>query len=201
MTIQNPENGKQLKEKSSDEQLMQLIQNGDYESFEELYERYKGPLFYFFRRMLNNDTEKCEDFLQDLFLKIIDKPEMYDSKKLFRPWLYSVAHNMVKNEYKKLAVRKIMINGADTSHIGGREKDVAEKTDEELFSAKLFEHLEKFDPDNKAAFLMKYHEGFSIEEIAQTLQLKEGTVKSKLFYTKQELAGLLREFNPKNGRL
>ena len=45
---------------------------------------------------------------------------------------------------------------------------------------------------------MKYHEGFSIEEIAKALNIKEGTVKSKLFYAKQVLSEKLEMFNPKN---
>ncbi|MCB0481065.1 MAG: RNA polymerase sigma factor [Flavobacteriales bacterium] len=197
MPIRNQVIGSRLKSKSSDESLMALTQKGDYGAFDELYERYHRPLFYFFCRMLSNDREKCEDFLQDIFMKLIERPEMYDPSRLFRPWIYSVAHNMVKNEYKKLEVRKVMLKGADTSKVAINGKQVDEKTDEEFFREKLFDCLEKFDPDNKAAFLMKYHDGFSIEEIAQTLNIKEGTVKSKLFYTKQELAGLLREFNPK----
>ena len=132
-------------------------------------------------------------------MKIIDKPQMYDSNKPFKPWIYSVAHNMVKNEYKKIEVRKVMVKDADTSRIkiNGHNPDAI--ADEELFKHRFIcmfrkNTTRKYGP----SFLMKYHEGFSIEEIAQALNIKEGTVKSKLFYTKQELAGLLREFKPKN---
>lgn len=185
-------------EKESDENLMVRSGKGDAQAFQSLYQKYKRPLFYFFYRSLGADREKCEDFLQDLFMKLIDKPEYYDPSRPFRPWLYSLAHNMVKNEYKKLEVRKILVKGADTSKVKMNGKSVDHNTDEQLFREKLFQCLEEFHPDNKSAFIMKYHEGFSIEEIADTLGLKEGTVKSKLFYTKKELAEKLAEFNPKS---
>ncbi|MDE0772624.1 MAG: sigma-70 family RNA polymerase sigma factor [Salibacteraceae bacterium] len=80
-------------------------------------------MFYFFFRKLNNNQEKSEDFLHDLFIKIIEKPETFDTSKSFSPWFYSVAHNMVKNEYKKIEVRKVMDTESDTTQIVNRELD------------------------------------------------------------------------------
>ena len=64
----------------SDEELMSLLTKGGQSAFDELYKRYSKPLLNFFFRMLNNDREKAEDLLHDLFLKIIEKPESFDGK-------------------------------------------------------------------------------------------------------------------------
>ena len=182
----------------NDEQLMLSITNGNKRAFDVLYARYEKRMFYFFFRKLNNNQEKAEDFLHDLLLKIIEKPEAFDTSKSFSPWFYSVAHNMVKNEYKKMEVRKIMDTETDTAHVVNHEIDPLHITEEQLFKQRLFEELGKINQDSSTAFIMKYHEGYSIEEIAETLNIKEGTVKSKLFYAKQVLLEKLGMFNPKN---
>jgi|TARA_B110000879_G_scaffold113303_1_gene151191 RNA polymerase sigma factor (sigma-70 family) len=63
---------------------------------------------------------------------------------------------------------------------------------------RLFEELSHLNQGSSTAFIMKYHECFSIEEIAKALNIKEETVKSKLFYAKQVLSEKLEMFNPKN---
>lgn len=183
--------------KQNDEALMHSIVNGNKKAFDELYARYEKKMFYFFLRKLNNNREKAEDFLHDLFIKLIEKPEYFDSSKQFSPWFYSLAHNMVKNEYKKMEVRKVMDNEAEPLHISSSSISPEHKTEEELFKIKLFQELAQINQDSSTAFIMKYHEGYSIEEIALALNIKEGTVKSKLFYAKQHLAEKLDMYNPK----
>lgn len=182
----------------NDEQLMFSIAHGNKKAFDQIYARYEKKMFYFFYRKLNNNQEKAEDFLHDLFMKLIEKPESFDTSKSFSPWFYSVAHNMVKNEYKKMEVRKIMDTESDTMQVVNAEIDPMSSAQENQFKTKLFEELNKLNQDSSTAFIMKYHEGYSIEEIAQALDIKEGTVKSKLFYAKQVLSEKLQMFNPKN---
>ncbi|PCJ82810.1 MAG: hypothetical protein COA57_12865, partial [Flavobacteriales bacterium] len=51
---------------------------GDNGSFNELYERYSKRILYYFYRMLGSSEEKAQDFLQDIFMKIIEKPELFN---------------------------------------------------------------------------------------------------------------------------
>ena len=62
--------------KKSDEQLMELIKENNQKAFGELYDRYAERLINYFYRMLWKDQEKAEDFTQDLFTKIIQKPTL-----------------------------------------------------------------------------------------------------------------------------
>ncbi len=93
----------------TDEMLMRNISTGDRLAFNELYSRYNDRLFYYFYRMLGNCEETANDFLQDIFLKIIDKPELFNPTFSFRKWIFSVAHNMCKNEYRKRENRKTVL--------------------------------------------------------------------------------------------
>lgn len=180
----------------SDENLVALLSSGNKQAFDELYTRYEKPLFLFFMKMLNSNREKCEDFLQDLFMTLFEKTHYFDQSRKFKPWLYSIAHNMVKNEYKKMSVRSIMSNDADTELV--REKNLTpdQKTEEVLFAQELDFVLNKIDPEIKSAFLLKYQQGFAINEIAQMQNVKEGTVKSRLFYVKKHLSKQLASFKP-----
>jgi RNA polymerase sigma-70 factor (ECF subfamily) len=67
-----------------DEELMQRLQQGDRNAFSAVYDRYAGMLLRYFAKMLWQNREKAEDFVQDLFLKIIRNPESYDPGKAFQ---------------------------------------------------------------------------------------------------------------------
>jgi len=180
----------------SDEGLVERLGQGDKPAFDELYKRYNRPLFSFFMKMLARDREKCEDFFQDIFLRLFEKSNYFDTSRKFKPWIYSIAHNMVKNEYKKLQVRQIMSRDADIDNVKANGHNPETKTQEKFFSDKLDATLLKIDPEKKAAFILKYREGFAINEIAEMQGVKEGTIKSRLFYVKKYLCNELAEYRP-----
>ena len=181
----------------TDESLMISIAKGDKRAFNELYERYSAPLLGYFMRMLWRDREKSEDFLHDLFAKIVRKPELFDPNRKFKTWLYSVANNMCKNEYKKQEVRKNTSSGLDgyvslsdtTTNV---EKEVHESRFKEMFEL----NLNQLDNKHREVFQMRHLQGLSIKEIAEILNISDGTVKSRLFYATKNLAEKLKEYNP-----
>ena len=75
----------------SDSELMQQIVSGDQAAFSELYLRYKSRMYYYFYRMLGNSTDTANDFLQELFMKLIEKPESYNPA-------YSFLHMLLATE-------------------------------------------------------------------------------------------------------
>lgn len=180
----------------SDERLMELIVRSDERAFGALYDRYQRKLITYFSRMLWNDRERAQDFLQELFTKIARKPDSYDPSRPFSTWLYSVANNMCKNEYRREGTRKAAVPHlkAEPSHVDGIHGD---GVDREHFRERLDQELDKLDPDQKATFVMRYHEDMAIKEIAAAFAISEGTVKSRLFYTLKKLAERLNEFDPR----
>src|ERR1700712_473931 len=89
---------------------MLFIADGKEKAFTELYERYSKKMLYFFYQRLYQDKQKAQDFLQDLFLKILEKPQLFNADKKFKTWIYTLAANMCKNEYRKDAVRGIKVD-------------------------------------------------------------------------------------------
>lgn len=170
----------------TDNELMQLIVLGDQSAFPELYHRYKERMYYYFYRMLGNSSEQANDFLQELFMKLIEKPESYNPKFPFQTWFYSVANNMCKNEYRRREVRQ-EFQATETPE--PQLDFIDDKTIEpEQIVEKIFDTLEELGEEHRSAFLLRYREGFSIKDVAEILELPEGTVKSRLFYAKKMLA-------------
>lgn len=181
----------------SDEDLMIAVGKGDQRAFDEIYHRYSSPLLGYFTRMLWKDREKAEDFMHDIFAKIVRKPELFDPTRKFKTWLYSVANNMCKNEYKKQEVRKNTSNGLDEHYaVGDANTDVFSDVQDRFFKEEFDRSLAGLDEKHSEAFKLRHIEGLSIKEIAEVLEISDGTVKSRLFYATKYLAESLKDFNP-----
>lgn len=170
----------------TDSHLMQLIMAGDQAAFSELYLRYKSRMYYYFYRMLGNSADQANDFLQELFMKLIERPESYRPEFNFSTWLYSIANNMCKNEYRRRSIR--MEYQAERSPMTPFESVNEAGIEPEQVMEKVFQTLDLFGEEHRSAFLLHYREGFSVKEVAEILDLAEGTVKSRLFYARKLLA-------------
>lgn len=175
---------------------MRLLAQGDRNAFGEIYDRYSKPLMIYFTRMLWKDKEKAKDFMHDIFTKIVDRPQLYNPDRPFKTWVYSVANNMCKNEYRKQEVRNNTVLGVN-ENMGNTETEKNRHMDAEEFNKALYRELDKLEEIQKTTFLMRYKMDLSIREIAEITNSNEGTVKSRLFYTLKKLSEKLKVFDPK----
>jgi RNA polymerase sigma-70 factor (ECF subfamily) len=179
----------------SDEELMSMLTKGGQSAFDELYLRYSKLLLHFFYRMLNNDREKSEDMLHDLFLKIIEEPDSFDGNKKFNTWFYTLASNMIKNEYRSRQIRsehkkQTLANGNELFELNN------ENFDKNLFNKRLESELDKMDVEMKTLFNLRFIEEMGIKQIAEIMNCPEGTVKSRLFYMTKQLSKKLSVYKP-----
>lgn len=181
---------------SDDASLLRRSLTGEEAAFEALYLRYAPSLKAYFRRMMNRNDQQAEDMCQGLFLKVLEKGGQYNSTHSFKTWLYSMAHNMCKNEYRHREVHK-----RNETHLAG-EQISRYRADTELdkssFKDSLQAALQELDEEKRQAFILRFKHELSIKEIAVVTGAAEGTVKSRLFYTLRELSHKLRVYNPKN---
>ncbi len=178
--------------KFSDEELMSLLIECEKLAFDELYIRYSKSMLNYFYRMLYFDKERAEDMLHDLFLKIIEKPFLFNTEKKFSTWIYTVAGNMLKNEF-----RDTQIHSGHKKAYGDQQEtrvDNGQKVDSKLFFSKLNRELDKFDIELKQIFVLRHFDEMSIKEIAEIVSCPEGTVKSRLFYMNKKLSVSLADF-------
>lgn len=178
-----------MKENPSDEILMQRIAEGCDASFAQLYDRYGARMHRYFYRMLGQDAAVADDFTQELFMKIIEKKALYDPDRRFSTWFYTVAGNLVKNEYRRRSRRQGPPPGQE-----GFSENFAANLDQELFEKQLAVALDQLDEVQRECFVLRYQEDLSLREIADIQDCPEGTVKSRLFYTIKKLSGKLRTF-------
>lgn len=175
----------------SDEELMRKVHQGSEVALTEIYQRYSTPLMRYFTRMLWRDQQKAQDFLQDVFIKIIDNPQRFDGTRKFSTWIFSVSHNMCKNEYR----RKANQDRLNELHFNGQDSiDFNENIDKELFRREWDVALDTLDDEDKTMLLLRYDEELSIGQISEIVFLPVGTVKSRLFYLRKELARKLNAF-------
>ena len=180
----------------TDEQLMDEVVKGNSRAFTEVYERYSRPMLNYFYKMLWQDKLKAEDFMQELFTKIIHKPHLFNSKLKFKTWIFSIANNMCKNEYRKQEVRKGSNNDLHDNIVSNDSADLVKKVDESIFNDRLKEELNLLSSSHREVFILRFKQGLSLKEIAEVLDVSEGTVKSRVFYTLKKLSANLKEFNP-----
>ena len=178
----------------TDEQLMKRMQAGDHAALDEIFRRYSLKMLYFFRRMLGQE-EKAQDFVQDLFVKLIDKCHLFDTKKKFSTWLYTMAGNMCKNEFRAQTVRQIMQRLDPNHDFAGDELPYSLNMDCTAFQHALSQALLKLSVEHKEVFVLRYQEELSIREISEIVNCAEGTVKSRLFYALKKLATQLQTFS------
>jgi RNA polymerase sigma-70 factor (ECF subfamily) len=174
-----------------------LVHKGDEKAFNELYHRYsKRMLFFFYTRLYQNE-QKAQDCLQDLFVKILDKLDTFDTNQRFSSWVYAIASNMCKNEYRKNErswkedPNFDWTQLIDSKAVGSFDSEL----DKRLFIDSLQELLSKVSEENRMIFLLRHQDGLTIPEISNVVNCPEGTVKSKLFYMTKKLYVKLKVFS------
>jgi RNA polymerase sigma-70 factor, ECF subfamily len=178
----------------TDEELMVLIQDHhSHSAIVELHARYSGKLLGYFIKMLNKDLDLAQDFVQELFLKILEKKHLFDPDKKFYTWVFSIASNMCKTAYRKVGLSQSFESDKHEQlqvHFG---ENLAEK---DQFLRALQRSIDLLENVQKQAFVLRFMEHFSLQEIAEIGETSVGTVKSRLFYATQKVAQQLKEFDP-----
>jgi RNA polymerase sigma-70 factor, ECF subfamily len=156
----------------SDETLMLEFQRGSREAFEELFARYREPLFGFFRRRLYL-RERAEDLAQETFLAVIRAKARYEPLASVRTYFYGIAMKLLAAERRR-GVRVIP----------GVSQVTNDGADEVLW---VRQALEKLNAQDREILMLREYEQLSYAEIAVLLELPVNTVRSRLFRSRLEL--------------
>lgn len=169
----------------TDNALMQAIARRDEQAFAELYKRYGRQMYRFFYRMLWRDAGRAEDFTQELFIRIIERPGAYDAARPFVIWLYTLSHNLCKNEYRRQARTAVHLARAPLQN---ESISPAEHADQQLMEQQLREAIDALPEAQRQCFILRYQEELPVLEISEILACPEGTVKSRLHHAVQKIA-------------
>jgi RNA polymerase sigma-70 factor (ECF subfamily) len=186
-----------LRELSDEELILEFQKNNTEDAFNILVQRYKNPLTNYVFRFLG-DYEACADVVQETMIKVYRYKDTYSSVAKFSTWVYTIAGNLARTEYRRQRRRNIF----SISDYGEEHKpydlpdesyrpDVA--TDSGIKDEIIQKALLKVKEAYREAVILRDIQGMSYEEIAEILGVNEGTVKSKINRGRAQLQELLKD--------
>ena len=176
----------------TDAELMQRIGRGEHAAFDTLYNRYARRLGGFFLRMLAYDTAKAEDMVQELFVRVWTYRKEYRSDQPFASWLYAMAYNLCKNEYRHETIRPAYVEELLQREEATHEPTEAMERDEQR--QRLRQAVQSLSTAQRDAFLLHYDEELTIPEVAHIIGCPEGTVKSRLYAALESVKRMMNEY-------
>lgn len=178
----------------SDEALMPLILQRDERAFDELYARYAATVNgFFFRRTGGNETLSA-DLTQDVFLAVWSKTAYYQSAQHLRPWLFTIAYNLLRNQYKRLDLWQQIQDDLAQSATEETFDNTALRMDRQTFADALQQVLSQLSEAEQLLFDLRFTEDLSVPDIAAVINVPEGTVKSRLHTLTRKLRLKLQQY-------
>ena len=163
----------------SDEALMQLYQTGENRAFEILYQRYRGRLHRFVRRMTGPSAEADEIF-QDVWLAVIKGKSRYVPTARFVTYLFAIAHNRAAEKLRTRGRCVIVELLDDDGGVPDGELDPLSLTLNAELGKALADAISLLPAEQREAFLMQAEGDLSLDEIADASGAPRETVKSRL---------------------
>ena len=160
------------------QQTVARAARGDIRAFEEIYRSF-SPFVYTVALRMVRAHEVAEDITQEVFLKIYRNVWKFRFRSSLKTWIYRITFNTVLNFLRKYPSGRY-IEMKDPAAQSAVEPDVYEHIQKEDDRQRLDTLLEKLNPDQRACIVLRELQGFSYEEIAQTLRIKINTVRSRL---------------------
>jgi len=191
-----------------DDDLMLAYARGDAAAFEHLYARHEAGLYRFVRRLLGAAfAAQVDEVFQECWLRIIAARTSFeagsaDGAGRWRAWAYTIAHNAAMDRLR-VSGREKQIDGADDEDTGldwlqaqlGLTHPAAE--DEAFWRAagkQMLHCLDELPAEQRAAFLLHYEDGDTLEGLAARLGLAFETAKSRLRYALKKLRHCMRHY-------
>ncbi|MFC9973793.1 sigma-70 family RNA polymerase sigma factor [Spirillospora sp. NPDC127200] len=154
-----------------------------------LYDEHGGPLLGYVLRLIGGDRAQAEDVVQETLLRAWRHPEALAGRPV-RPWLFTVARNLVVDAHRARRARP------PETGIDDQVAMIATGTDEidrALESWTVAEALAELSPQHRAVLVQTYYRGLSVAEAAKALGVPPGTVKSRTYYALRALRLALEE--------
>jgi RNA polymerase sigma-70 factor (ECF subfamily) len=185
-----------------DADVVTLAQQGREDAFREIIRRYERPVFSLVYRMVR-DRETAEDLAQDAFIRVLNNLDKYRPEFKLSSWLFKIANNVAIDALRKKQLDTVSMHGAPNAATAqeveatsidvesGGENALDEIEAKELGSA-IERAIAQLRPEYRACIMLRHVEGRSYEEIATTLDLPLGTVKTYIHRARHELREALQ---------
>ncbi len=192
-----------------DYHLIEKAKKGDQRAFAELLGYYREALFHLLLKMVKS-KEDAEDLMIETFEKAFRKINSYKSDYAFSTWLFRIATNhgidhirTLQNKYDNVYIDKVTDYDRDfqksviiTEDSMNPEESIVNNQEKRIIK----DVVQKLPPDYRRIVVLRYFEDYSYNEISEKLELPIGTVKARLFRSRELLQSILTKHNIDYGK-
>lgn len=188
---------------STDHELVGFARAGSEQAYRELLGRYQRPVFSLIYRMVR-DRELAEDLAQETFVKVFNHIDKYNPKFKFSSWIFKIANNVAIDHLRKRQLDTVSIDGsphaassaeasASAFELPSRQESALDELEARELGSAIERAIAALRPEYRACIMLRHVEGRSYEEIAATLDLPLGTVKTYIHRARNELRTALQD--------
>lgn len=162
---------------------MLAYREGDAGAFETLYKRHRGALYRFVLRAIRHGGQ-AEELYQEVWIRVIEARARYTPQARFTTWLYTIAHNLLVDHWRKKGLTLVALDSEDVALESANPARVAEGREA---VARFMQALEALPAAQREAFLLHEEAGLTVAEIAAATGAGEEAAKSRLRYAMAKL--------------
>jgi RNA polymerase sigma factor, sigma-70 family len=147
-----------------------------------------------FAYSLTLNHEDAEDLLQDTTLKVLDNEDKFADNVNFKGWVLTIMKNIFINNYRKIVRSQTIVDKSeDLYHLNISQNSGLDTPEGSFAIGEINDTIDSFPCEYRVPFTM-HVQGFKYEEIAETMNLPVGTVKSRIFLARKRLQQQLKDY-------
>lgn len=185
----------------NEKRLVAEIKAGDNKAFEELVQKYQKRIYMIAYGILKNESD-AYDATQEVFLKVFKYIKNFKENSTLYTWMYKITKNVSIDMYRK----KKNLSPTEYQDYHSKNPDVyadtihhkvvspLEQAEKNELSVKMAKAMEKLSEDHKKILRLREFDGLSYSEIAELLEISQGTVMSRLHHARNNLKKYLKEY-------
>lgn len=148
-----------------------------------------------FAMSLTSDHDDALDLVQDTYVKALTNQDKFVDYSNLKAWVFTIMKNTFINNYRRGVKENTIIDGTKDLYFVNLPQDKGFVSPDSSFAEKdIDKAIESLSDDFKIPFRM-HLQGYKYQEIAENLNLKIGTVKSRIFFTRQKLMEILKDYD------
>ena len=182
---------------------MAWARQGHEAAFRELVRRYERPVFSLLYRMVR-DRALAEDLAQETFIKVLNGIKSYRPEFKFSSWIFKIANNAAIDHLRKKSLDTLSLDGSPSAEtpeqmratslqLGDQGENPLQQAESRELGTAIERAIARLRPEYRSCILLRHVEGYSYEEIAETLELPLGTVKTYIHRARNELRVYLED--------
>jgi RNA polymerase sigma factor (sigma-70 family) len=160
---------------STDEELMVRLQSGEEGALVTLMDRYKGPLYGFLNRRVEDAA--ADDLFQESWLRVVRARDRFDPRRRFSTWIFQIANNLCRDRGRRRAVEARHLESLAQGRGSGSERAAVPSVELRL---DMRQRLDALPERLREVLVLRYYQQLPERDIGEILAIPRGTVKSRL---------------------